>query len=75
MFAGAQVTKGRARAVVVATGMSTEIGKIAQALETKAKRTDRGFAAWWHKTKVVLGVAETTPLQIKSAQIFFVPPR
>ncbi|ORY35588.1 putative calcium-transporting ATPase 3 [Naematelia encephala] len=65
VFSGSQVTKGRARVIITATGMNTEIGKIAQALETKATNSSRGFAAFWWKTKVVLGVAETTPLQIK----------
>ncbi|WVR03068.1 potassium/sodium efflux P-type ATPase, fungal-type [Kwoniella sp. DSM 27419] len=65
VFSGAQVTKGRARVVITSTGMGTEIGKIAQALEGKAKRSEKGFAAFWYKAKVVLGVADTTPLQIK----------
>jgi hypothetical protein len=45
--------------------MSTEIGKIATALESKATRTEKGFAAFWYKFKCILGVADTTPLQIK----------
>jgi magnesium-transporting ATPase (P-type) len=65
VYSGSQVTKGRARAVITATAMHTEIGKIAQALESKAKRNEKGFAAFWHRTKVILGVADTTPLQIK----------
>lgn len=65
VFSGSQVTKGRARAVVFSTGMSTEIGKIATALQSKAKRSETGWSARMHKFKVVLGLAETTPLQIK----------
>ncbi|WWD22658.1 potassium/sodium efflux P-type ATPase, fungal-type [Kwoniella shandongensis] len=65
VFSGSQVTKGRARVVITSTGMGTEIGKIAQALDSKATNKNTGFAAFWWKTKVVLGVAETTPLQIK----------
>jgi Na+-exporting ATPase len=65
VFSGSQVTKGRARVVIFNTGMQTEIGKIANALESKAERTETGFAKFWHKVKVLLGVAETTPLQIK----------
>jgi magnesium-transporting ATPase (P-type) len=65
VFSGSQVTKGRARVVIVNTGMQTEIGSIAKALESKAVRTETGFAKFWHKCKVLLGVAETTPLQIK----------
>jgi len=45
--------------------MNTEIGKIAHALESKATRTETGWKKVWHKCKVLLGVAETTPLQIK----------
>lgn len=65
VFSGAQVTKGRAFVVVTYTAMDTEIGKIASALQNKAERTETGFARFWHKCKVLLGIAETTPLQIK----------
>lgn len=65
VFAGSTITKGRARAVVVFTGMSTELGKIAEAMERKETNNRKGFAAKWHKVKVAAGVAETTPLQIK----------
>jgi magnesium-transporting ATPase (P-type) len=65
VFSGSQVTKGRARVVIVNTGMQTEIGSIAKALDSKAERTETGFAKFWHKCKVLLGVAETTPLQMK----------
>jgi len=65
VFSGSQVTKGRARVVIVNTGMQTEIGSIAKALDSKAERTETGFAKFWHKCKVLLGVADTTPLQMK----------
>lgn len=65
VFSGSQITKGRARVVITSTGMGTEIGKIAQALESKAQNKNRGFAAFWWKLKVILGVEETTPLQKK----------
>lgn len=65
VFAGSTITKGRARAVVVFTGMATELGKIAEAMERKETNNRKGFAAKWHKLKVYAGVAETTPLQIK----------
>ncbi|WVO20606.1 potassium/sodium efflux P-type ATPase, fungal-type [Cryptococcus decagattii] len=65
VFSGSQITKGRARVVITSTGMGTEIGRIAQALDSKAKNKKRGFAAFWWKTKAILGVVETTPLQIK----------
>ena len=65
VFSGSQVTKGRCRAVVFSTGMSTEIGKIATALASKAERKDKGFRVYWYKIKVALGLEDTTPLQIK----------
>lgn len=65
VYSGSQITKGRARVVITTTGMNTEIGKIAAALDSKAKRSEKGFAAYWYKAKVLLGVADTTPLQIK----------
>ena len=64
-YSGSQVTKGRARIVITATAMGTEIGKIAQALAAKGTRKEKGFAAKWYKFKVALGVAGTTPLQMK----------
>ncbi|KAL7410384.1 hypothetical protein BDY24DRAFT_400352 [Mrakia frigida] len=65
VFAGSQVTKGRARCIVVATGMGTELGKIAEAMERKEVVKLKGFAAKWYKFKVLAGVAGTTPLQVK----------
>lgn len=65
IYSGSQVTKGRARCVCVATGMNTELGKIQEAMSRKESNNKKGFAATWHKFKVFLGVAETTPLQIK----------
>lgn len=38
-FSSSTVTKGRARGIVFATGMKTEIGSIAAALRTKDKKT------------------------------------
>lgn len=65
IYSGAQVVKGRARAVCVATGMKTELGKISEAMQRKESNNRSGFAKTWHKIKVFLGIAETTPLQIK----------
>jgi len=45
--------------------MGTELGKIAEAMERKEVIKITGFAAKWYKFKVILGVAGTTPLQIK----------
>ena len=46
--------------------MKTQIGKIATALAAKRDRQLSGTSMYWHKFKVVLGLSETTPLQIKS---------
>lgn len=67
IYSGSQVTKGRARTVCVATGMKSELGKIQEAMTRKTKNNKTGFKKQWHKFKVFLGVAETTPLQIKYA--------
>lgn len=72
VFSGAMVTKGRAYCVITATAMDTEIGKIAQALQNKAERTETGFARFWHKFMVLLGLRDTTPLQVKLNQIAYV---
>jgi Na+-exporting ATPase len=45
--------------------MQTEIGKIATALDSKAERKTKGLADKWYKFKIILGLADTTPLQIK----------
>ena len=65
IYSGSQVTKGRARAIVTTTGMHTELGKIADALGRKEANSAAGFAKFKHKTAVALGLAETTPLQIR----------
>ena len=65
VYSGSQVTKGRARAVVTMTGMNTELGKIAGALERKEANTAAGFAKFQHRAAVGLGLAESTPLQIR----------
>lgn len=65
VFNGSQVTKGRARCLVVATGMGTELGKIAEAMERKEKIKETGWRARLYKVKVAMGIAGTTPLQVK----------
>lgn len=47
------------------TGMSTELGKIAEALERKDMVTEKGTNLLVRRVKVALGVLDTTPLQIK----------
>jgi hypothetical protein len=65
VYGGSQVTKGRGKAVVVATGMDTELGKIAEAMERQVKTKETGWRKRWYRFKVALGVAGTSPLQIK----------
>lgn len=71
VFSGAMITKGRASVVVTGTGMSTEIGSIAKALQSKGERTETGWAARWYWVKVKLGLAETSPLQYKLNKLAF----
>lgn len=71
VFSGAMITKGRASVAVTGTGMSTEIGNIAKALQSKGERTETGWAAWWYWVKVKLGLAETSPLQYKLNTLAF----
>jgi Na+-exporting ATPase len=65
VYSGSEVTKGRARAIVTMTGMDSELGKIASALDRKKESQKTGLARLWEKVKAHLGLAETTPLQIK----------
>lgn len=65
VYGGSQVTKGRGKAVIVATGMDTELGKIAEAMERQVKTKETGWRKRWYRFKVALGVAGTSPLQIK----------
>jgi hypothetical protein len=71
IYGGSQVTKGRAKAVITATAMNTELGKIAQAMERQVKSKETGWRAKWHRVKVALGVAGTSPLQIKLNKIAY----
>ncbi|KAG9078819.1 hypothetical protein FS749_009120 [Ceratobasidium sp. UAMH 11750] len=67
-FSSTTIAKGRARGIVVSTGMRTQIGRIAAALgdqKTKAK-TDTSFVKRaGEKMMVWLGLRKGTPLQIK----------
>ncbi|CAK9782312.1 putative calcium-transporting ATPase 3 [Cutaneotrichosporon oleaginosum] len=71
VFSGAMITKGRASIVVTGTGMATEIGAIARALQSKGERTETGLAAAWYWCLVKLGLRETSPLQYKLNKLAF----
>ncbi|OAA60643.1 sodium transport ATPase 5 [Cordyceps fumosorosea ARSEF 2679] len=80
VFSSTTITKGRGRGVVFATGMFTEIGLIARALQSDGKEPTRDSAAdpyfkrAWKSTIGALGeffgLTVGTPLQRKLAQLF-----
>jgi Na+-exporting ATPase len=72
IYSGSQAAKGRAKVICVATGMDTELGKISAALSRKETNKRTGFAATWYKFKVFLGLADTTPLQIKLNKLAYI---
>jgi P-type Na+/K+ transporter len=81
------VTKGRARGVVVFTGMYTEIGRIAHSMNGKKRKANRsmsrqkhgplqpvkgGALRVWDGIGKFLGLTEGTPLQIKLSKLAYV---
>ncbi|CDZ97841.1 calcium-transporting atpase 3 [Phaffia rhodozyma] len=72
VFSGSTVTKGRARCLVTGTGMNTELGKIAEAMERKETIKDKGWRAKWYKFKVIMGTAGTSKLQIKLNKLAYI---
>ncbi|KAM5349812.1 hypothetical protein ACJ41O_006317 [Fusarium nematophilum] len=67
-FSGSSVTRGRGSGVVIATGMETEIGQIAQLLRKKKPDDDRSPMAQFliracHAFRRIIGL-EGTPLQV-----------
>lgn len=83
VFSSTTITKGRGRGVVFATGMFTEIGLIAGALNSRDPKVieDEGPKSAWSSTKAFfqpaidwvgefLGLTIGTPLQRKLAQLF-----
>lgn len=76
-YAGTTVTKGRGAGVIVATGMDTQIGLIAAALDKKKGKSSLlkadGSPAplWrrmWEPVAKLLGLRDGTPLQRKLSQ-------
>ena len=47
------------------TGMATELGKIAEALESERRSNKTGFQLYLEKIRYAFGLEGTTPLQIK----------
>ncbi|TGZ81585.1 potassium/sodium eff [Ascodesmis nigricans] len=84
-FSGTEVTKGRARGIVVTTGMSTEMGAIAAAMQSKSKKPNRSVdpkknkfnpirgsaLRTWDAIGKFLGLTEGTPLQRKLAKLAY----
>ncbi|KAI5290801.1 Na+ ATPase [Ascosphaera aggregata] len=84
-YSSSTVTKGRGKGIVVFTGMSTELGKIAQSMGTKQRKPNRsmspkdgalqpfkgGALRLWDKIGKFLGLTVGTPLQIKMSKLAY----
>ncbi|WEW57637.1 potassium/sodium eff [Emydomyces testavorans] len=86
VYSSSTVTKGRGRGIIVFTGMSTEIGKIAQSMQGKHRKPGRsmshrkygmfqpvkgGTLRIWDGIGKFLGLTEGTPLQIKLSKLAY----
>lgn len=85
-YSSSTVTKGRGRGIVVFTGMSTELGKIAESMQGKKRKANRSLSRKKYgnfqpiKGSVLrtydaigkfLGLTEGTPLQIKLSKLAY----
>ncbi|KAK9460319.1 uncharacterized protein V1516DRAFT_676306 [Lipomyces oligophaga] len=85
-YSSSTVTKGRARGVVIATGMNTEIGRIAASLNGKQRKSGRSLnpvkygpmqpikgmsLRTWDAVGKFLGLTVGTPLQRKLAVLAY----
>ncbi|KAI1421144.1 hypothetical protein F5Y12DRAFT_58859 [Xylaria sp. FL1777] len=71
VYSASTITRGRGMGIVTATGMNTEVGRIAELLRTNSKVEGEDiswFASYWQRVKMgtrsVLGL-DGTPLQVK----------
>jgi P-type Na+/K+ transporter len=85
-YSSSTVTKGRGRGIVVFTGMHTEIGKIAESMQGKERKTNRSMSRKkhgnfqpakgaalraWDAAGEFLGLTIGTPLQIKLSKLAY----
>lgn len=75
-FSSTTVAKGRARGIVVSTGMRTQIGRIAEALGDQKVKPDTSkslLSRAGQKMMTWLGLRKGTPLQIKLNKVRMIP--
>lgn len=85
-YSSTSVTKGRARGIVVYTGMNTQIGLIASSMTKKRRKPNRSLSAKkhgamqpvkggalrvWDGIGAFLGLTQGTPLQIKLSKLAY----
>ncbi len=85
VYSSSTVTKGRGTGIVVFTGMSTEIGKIAESMQGKTRKTNRSMSRKegslqpvkgailrvWDGIGAFLGLTTGTPLQRKLSKLAY----
>ena len=84
-YSSSTVTKGRGTGIVVFTGMSTEIGKIAESMQNKTRKANRSMSRKrgslqpvkgamfrvWDGIGAFLGLTTGTPLQRKLSKLAY----